>query len=144
MNFYNEPTFWAFLGTTFSGLFGLLKLHFVYLHRADENKARLDASIERIRSDNITKSLDFLNKALSEIKPMVLRHEVLMKDLENSTKMVGMIEKEMTKQFANVSHQYEDFQRKLTNITISFQTTIDRVDAFDKKLSALGKVTVKP
>lgn len=140
MNFFNQPAFWTFLVATFSGLFALLKVNAIYKGRLLVIKAKFEASVEKLKADNIQKALD----GLAEIKPMVLRHEVLMRDLENSTKMVGMIEKEMTAQFGTLSHQYEEFQRKLQNVTISFQTTIDRVDAFDKRLSALGKVIVKP
>lgn len=144
MDFLSQPQFWAFLTTLFGGIFGSIRLYFVYLDRSNVKKASLDSSLENLKADNIQKSVDFLNSSIAEIRPMVARHEILMKDLENSTKMVSMIEHEMKGMFADLSHQYEEFQRKLQNITVSFQTTIDRVDAFDKRLSALGKVIVKP
>lgn len=144
MNFYDQPNFWIFMTTFWGGIFGSIKLHYVWKDRSNKKNADLNMSVEIFKSDYINKSIDFLNNSISEIRPMVVRHEILMKDLDNSTKMVSMIEHEMKGMFADLSHQYDEFQRKLQNITVSFQTTIDRVDAFDKRLSALGKVIVKP
>src|ERR1700677_4953392 len=109
MNFYNEPSFWAFLTASVSSIFGLIKMFFVYYERSQENAARLSASVERLKGDNILKALACLDEFRAKIDPIVARHEVLMKDLENSVKMTGIIEKGLTGQFATLSNQYEGF-----------------------------------
>lgn len=140
MSFYSQPAFWAFLGTTFTGMFGLLRIHFIYKDRAVEKKAKLDMSVEGFRSDNIQKSIDYLNGVIARLEPMVLKHEVMMKQMDESVHMIGIIEKGLNSMSGDLTKKYDEFQQKLLNVTISFQKTIDRVDAFDKKLSNLGKV----
>lgn len=145
MNFYNEPNFWVFMTTFWGGVFGSIKLHYFWKDRSNKKNADLNMSVERFKSDYINKSIDFLNDSISEIKPIVARHEVLMKDLENSTKMVSIIEHEMKKMIADLSHQYEGFNTKIVNVTVSFQKVLDKVNDLDKEIKMkLGTVTRKP
>ena len=120
-------------------------MFFVYYEKSQEKGARLDMSVERFKADNIQKSVDYLNGVVSRIEPLVVKHEALMIDLDNSTKMVGMIEKELTGQFATLSRQYEGFETRIVKTTASFQLLVDRVDRMDKDLKIkLGTVTRRP
>lgn len=141
MALITHPAFW----TSIASLFGLLKMFFVYYEKSQEKGARLDMSVERFKADNIQKSVDYLNGVVSRIEPLVVKHEALMIDLDNSTKMVGMIEKELTGQFATLSRQYEGFETRIVKTTASFQLLVDRVDRMDKDLKIkLGTVTRRP
>ncbi len=120
-------------------------MFFVYYGKSQEKGASLSMSVERFKADNIQKGLDYLNGVVARIEPMVIKHEVLMKDLDNSTKMVGMIEKGLVGQFATLSHQYEGFESRVKNITAGFQLLVDRVDKIDRDYKIkLGTVTRKP
>lgn len=140
MTFYNEPGFWAFMTALVTSLFGLLKLGFIYLERSNEKQAALSKSVEQFKSDNIQKSVDCFTDFMTQTKPLVSKHEEMMKDINNSIQMISTIEKGLTSMSAELKSQRDEFQQKLVNVTISFQKTIDRVDGFEKKLGNLGKV----
>lgn len=141
MEFYTQPAFWALI----TSLFGLLKMFFVYYEKSQEKGAKLDMSVERFRSDNIQKSVDYLNGVMSRIEPMVTRHEALAKNLEESAQMVSVIEKGLRQMMGDLSKQCEGFENRITKITSSFQLLVDRVDKIDKDFKLkLGIVTRKP
>lgn len=141
MSFYNEPSFWTCLGLTISSLFGLVKFYFVHKDRTNSKEASRCEKIENLKADNMQKSIDFLNSAIARIEPMVLNHEASNKDLTKSTQMVGIIEKNLTAMFADLRLQYEGFERRIINVTVSYQRLMDRVDEIEKKF---GSVKLKP
>src|ERR1700677_3562199 len=137
MGFYNQAGFWGFMAS----LFGLVQLYFSNKRKTNVEKASLDRGVEAFKSDYINKSIDFLNDSIGQIKPMVARHEVLMKDLNDSIKMVGVIEKGLTGQFATLSHQYESFESRITKITASYQLLLDQVGQLKEEVIKYGKIT---
>lgn len=144
MAFYNEPAFWTFLATTFGGLFGIIKYYFVHKDRSLEKRKDADMDVEKYKDGNLQKNISALNDFQSRMEPMILRHEGTMKSLEQAVQVVGIIEKGLNAMSGDLVKKYDEFQRKLVNVTTSFQITIDKVDNIEKKISNLGKVTYKP
>lgn len=100
-------------------------------------------AIENKKSETTDKAIEFLNTTLSEMKPMVTKHETLMAKLIQSTEMVGLIEKGLTAMSANLEKQYDEFKRKIVNITTSFEIVLGRVKVVEDKIQDLGKVIIK-
>ena len=144
MNFYSEPAFWGFMTALFGGFFGLIKFYFIHEDRTNDNKSRNDASVERLKADNIQKSLEVLDEFKSRIEPIVLEQGRALKDLQETVKMISVIEKGLNAMSSDLVAKYDEFQQKLVNVTISFQKTIDRVDNFEKRLVGVGTVIRKP
>lgn len=145
VNFYTEPAFWAFLTASVSSIFGLIRMAFVYYGRSQERGAKLSMSVERFKADNVQKSLDYLNGVVARIEPLVTKHEDAVKALDETTKMVAMVEKNLTAMFRSLQSQYEGFEGRITNITASYQLLVDRVDALNKDFKIkLGTVTRRP
>ncbi len=133
VSFYNEPGFWAFLTALIGSTRWLSRVIYLYVERSNKNKAELDLSVEKVKADNLQKGIDCL-------KAVTSKHEEAIKRLEESIKMVSVIEKGLNTMSLELNKNCEDFQRKITNVTVSFQKTIDRVDAIEKKFGNLGKV----
>lgn len=137
MAFYNEPAFWTFLGTTFAGFFGVIKFYFVHQDRTNESRAKQNMSVERFKADNIKKSVDYLMDVQGRLEPLVLKHEAIVGELDKSTKMVGMIEQNLTSMFRELQSQYEGFESRVTKMTASYQLLVDRVDTLDKRFGSV-------
>ena len=115
-------------------------MYFVYLDRSNIKRANLSASVEELKKENIQKAVDCLQGAMDRIEPMVLNHDIAMKQIDEAIKMIGLIEKGLNVMSSDLVKRYDEFQQKLVNVTVSFQKTIDRVDNVEKKIGNLGKV----
>lgn len=167
MTFYNEPSFWVFLGSFVTSVAGLIKFYFSQKNKSNEKKATLSMSVENLKSDNIQKSsdnitrtfdaiqksIDYLNGVIARIEPLVEKHDDTMANLDTSIKQVGMIEKNLTQMFENLKPQYaglkshyDGFERRIVNITASYQILLDEVGKVKKEIFTLtnnGKVILK-
>ena len=120
-------------------------MFFVYYEKSQVNGANLSASVERLKSDNIQKSVDCLNGFMARIEPLVLKHEVALKEVNEAIVHIGIIEKGLRVMVGDVQKIHEDFKAKIITTTASFQLLVDRVDAMDKQLKIkLGTVTRRP
>jgi hypothetical protein len=140
MDFLSLPSFWTAMASVMAFIFWMIKIIFLKIERSNNQRAELQLSVENLKNDNIMKSINYLNEVMDTIKPMVLQHEVLMKQVMESVKMVGTIEKGLNAMSLDLVKKYDEFQQKLVNITVSFQKTMDRVDNMDKKMANLGRV----
>lgn len=138
--FYNEPYFWAFLTTFFGGIFASIKLYFVYLDRSNIKRANLSASVEELKKENVQKAVDCLRGTMDRIEPMVLQHEAVMKQMDESIKMISVIEKGLNAMSADLIKRYDEFQRKIVNVTVSMEKTLGKIDLMEQKLDKFGKV----
>lgn len=141
MELITHPAFW----TSIASLFGLVKMFFVYYEKSQVNGANLSASVERLKADNIQKSVDCLSGFMARIDPLVLKHEIMLKEVNDAILHIGIIEKGLKGMISDVSAIHEDFKTKIINTTASFQLLVDRVDKIDRDYKIkLGTVTRKP
>ena len=141
MSFYNEPTFWVFMGTFFGGLFGFLKLLFIYIERSNVKKASLNMGVERFKSETIQKTLDYLNGVVTRLETQDIEIEKSIAALQESVVMNGVIEKGLAQMVHSLETNYKEFEIRITKIAASMQLVVDRVDNLDKAFKQnLGKV----
>jgi prophage DNA circulation protein len=138
--FFSNPAFWA----SVASLFGLLKMFFVYYEKSQVNGANLSASVERLKADNLQKSADTFNGFMARIDPLVLQHEVALKEIKDAILHISVIEKGLRGMVNDVQAIHEDFKAKIITSTASMQLLIDRVNKMDQDLKMkLGTVTRK-
>jgi chromosome segregation ATPase len=147
MTFYNQPVFWIFLSTFFGGIFGTIKLYFVWEDRNHKKQFDRDNLLEDKKAGNLQTSIDTINGVLlrlestmKDLDSTVQKHDVALTKMGEISKVINLLQAKLETMTVELSKRYEEFQRKLTNVTVSFQSTIDRVENVEKKIEAFGKV----
>lgn len=138
--FYHDPNFWIFMSTFWGGIFGSIRLYFLYRDRSNREKASLDMNVENFKQDCAQRTLASMDEFMKRIEPMVLKHDGAMGRFEKALVMVGEIDKSLHGMSATLTEKTDDFNRKVVNVTVSFQTAIDKITLMETKLEKFGKV----
>jgi hypothetical protein len=151
MTFWNNPDFWTFLSATV----GLLKLFFMWRDKSNLHKAKLDLSVENVKTGNIEKSASFLGDVISKTQSMAVEAQDGVLDLRKAMIENGVIQsglRKMVNDLVNenkllrsevevLRHQTEEFGSKFRAGTASLQLCVDRADMLRKEF---GKTIFKP
>lgn len=137
--FYNSPGFWGFLTALVGSVRYLLRVAHVYISRQNKEKFDQNIKVENIHADTTNRTLKGLNDAMNQIIPMVKHHEEVVKNLEKSCQMVGMIEGNLTKMFEPLKTQHEEFLRIVPKMTASWQKLVDEFADLKTEVQVLKK-----
>lgn len=141
MSFYNEPGFWGAVAAAFSFLTAvvastrwLLRVLYIYRQKNLLIKARLESSIEKLKSENIALALEGIRKTIGHIEPIVQIHQVKMGTLEVALKNIESLERSLALQTDELKSSYENFNRIIPKITASGQLLLDRVQKMETEI----------
>lgn len=141
MSFYNEPGFWTAVATAFSFLTAvvasirwLLRVLYIYRQKNLLIKARLESSIEKLKSENIALAIEGLKKTIGHIEPIVQIHEVKMGTLEVSLKNIESLERNLAFLTDELKIGYKNFNIIVPKITASGQLLLDRVQKMETEI----------
>jgi hypothetical protein len=117
----------------------LINYHFDKQNQVNVEKSKLDLSVERLKADNSLRTIEGLSKVVIEIIPMVKHHEEVVKKLDDSVQMVGMIEKNLTTMVKPLKEQYEEFNRVIPKATASLMLVMEDVAKIKTEILQLKK-----
>lgn len=144
-----DPNIWtalfSFLGSVMVGLFGLIKAYFFSKDKSDLKKAKLDASIERLKADNTIKLIEYLKETVDKIKPLVEHHERVVSGLNGTILKFEKGEMYLTDMMLSLKIQYDNFNSRMDKVVAGGDLITDKIKKLESDVSFLksGNVFVK-
>lgn len=122
-----DPAFWAFMTALVGSIRWLARVFYLYRRDNITKKYQLEASIERLKTDNAF-------KILSELKEVVNKHELLICELNASVKEMSKTQVNMTGIMKTLSSQYIEFQNRMTNVSSGASLVMDKVKSIETEV----------
>lgn len=137
--FYNDPGFWGFMTAIVTSFFGMIRMAFIWAERKDVKKAKLDLSVENIKSDNAIKVLSQLRDSVAAIIPVVARHEDVVVKLESTVQVVRETEINLTKLIEPLNFQYAEFNRNVPVLTEHINSSLKEMSDIKTEIIEMRK-----
>lgn len=141
MDFLKDPRFWGPMFGFLTALMGfvrwLLRVAFVYRQKADLNKAHLDSSVEKMKTDNAIRLATTLKETIDKMKPTIEQHSIVLEGFKHSFDLMIAIEADATKMMKDLKVQYGNFTSEIMKFSAIGDGLLGRMKNIETEVEIL-------
>ena len=133
----HDTNFWGFLAAIIAAVRWLIRVIFIARHRTNLEKAKLDTSVEHLKTDNAIRLATVLQLTVDQMKPTIAEHSKILTGFQHSFDLMLTAETEATRMMKDLKVQYGNFTSEIQKFNAIGDTLLGRMKSIETEVEVL-------
>jgi hypothetical protein len=134
----HDTNFWGFMAAVIAAARWLIRVVFISRHKTNIEKAKLDSSVERLKTDNAIRLATILQATVDQMKPTIAEHSKILTGFQHSFDLMMSVEGEATHMMKELKIQYGNFTNEIQKFNSSnVDAILGRVKNIESEIKVL-------
>ena len=137
MALIHDTNFWGFLAAVLAGARWIIRVIYISRHKTNIEKAKLDTSVENMKTNNAIRLAEVLQLTVDQMKPTIAEHSRLLGGFQHSFDLMLTAETEATRMMKELKVQYGNFTSEIQKFTSIGDSLLGRIKGIETEVEVL-------